>query len=478
MSRRSLCAAAAAWFLVVSVVAAQSTPGGAYKGLFFLNDFSYLNDPAYNDWHLGETAKGIGVTESLTADFGGQYRMRFHNESNLRGRALSGVNDDFLLQRSRVFGRLKYQDLFSIYIEGLDAMEDGNRQRPRGIEVNRFDMQNLFGQLKLLETPAGSLSVRGGRQEMLFGGQRLVSPLDWANTRRTFDGVTGLWQSETVDFAGFWSRPVLPGQHLSPTPDGAPFDTNFDAPNQDREFFGGYGTLRALDAAPIDLYYLRYANYGASPFQNHTFGARVNYAQDGYLWELEGAYQFGEVGMMNQSAAFVTCGAGRALSDLPWTPTVWAYYDWASGGTRGNDVYTFNQLFPLGHKYLGFMDVVARQNIHDLNFLLTAKPCEKVTLLAWFHNFWLAGANDALYNAPGAPIYQDTTGGAGRYIGHELDFTVAWSLTERMNLLFGYSHFFTGDYFDDPAAIQRSAGDSLHNGKDADFFYTQYLINF
>lgn len=251
--------------------------------------------------------------------------------------------------------------------------------------------------------------------EMLFGAQRLISPLDWGNTRRTFDGVMGLWQSDLVDFAGFWTRPVLPGQHLSPGPTGAPFDKNFDAPALDHEFFGGYGTAHVFDAAPIDFYYLRYANYGMDPFQNHTFGTRLSYAQNGRLFELEGAYQFGDIGTQRQSAGFVTCGAGRAMTNLPWAPTVWAYYDWASGGTHGDNVYTFNQLFPLAHKYLGLMDIVARQNIHDLNFMATASPCERVTLLAWFHTFWLAGANDAVYNAAGAPIYQDATGG-GRTI--------------------------------------------------------------
>jgi hypothetical protein len=30
--------------------------------------------------------------------------------------------------------------------------------------------------------------VRVGRQELLYGSQRLISTLDWANTRRTFQG--------------------------------------------------------------------------------------------------------------------------------------------------------------------------------------------------------------------------------------------------------------------------------------------------
>jgi hypothetical protein len=38
-----------------------------------------------------------------------------------------------------------------------------------------------------------------GRQELLYGAQRLISPLDWANTRRTFEGGKLIWQGERVE---------------------------------------------------------------------------------------------------------------------------------------------------------------------------------------------------------------------------------------------------------------------------------------
>lgn len=49
---------------------------------------------------------------------------------------------------------------------------------------------------------------------------------------------------------------------------------------------------------------------------------------------------------------------------------VWAWYDFASGDSDPTDgeIGAFNQLFPLGHKYFGFLDLMARQNIHDLNY--------------------------------------------------------------------------------------------------------------
>ena len=166
-------------------------------------------------------------------------------------------------------------------------------------------------------------------------------------------------------------------------------------------------------------------------------------------------------------------------------PTLWAYYDWASGDKDPTDTThgTFNQYFPLAHKYFGFMDIIGRQNIQDANVLFTLQPTNKVKLLAWYHIFHLQSDTDALYNAAGAPIYQDPTGGSGGDIGQELDLLVNWSITPRINMLFGYSHFWIGDYFDS-SVIQTSgtpAGGIATNGadgQDADFYYTQFHVRF
>ena len=129
------------------------------------------------------------------------------------------------------------------------------------------------------------------------------------------------------------------------------------------------------------------------------------------------------------------------------------------------------------------MDIMGRQNIQDLNLLLTMNPHEKVKFLIWYHRFWLQSDTDALYNVGGVPIYQDPTGGAGNDVGQELDLLLVWTLTPRMNWWFGYSHFWTGDYFESP--VIQTAGvppggiaSNGSNGQDADFFYTQFTIRF
>jgi hypothetical protein len=56
------------------------------------------------------------------------------------------------------------------------------------------------------------------------------------------------------------------------------------------------------------------------------------------------------------------------------------------------------------------------------------------------------------------------------HLGSELDFTAAYRLNPRTDVLLGYSHFFTGAYYRTTPGVPTS--------EDADFVYTQLQINF
>ena len=454
-------------------------PPSPYKDLYFDNDFSYLDNPDNTFFYLGDALKQRHPWPGATLDLGGEYRLRHQNEhnfrnsgSNLAGSFLVGQSDDFLLLRTRLFADLKGAEWWRVYGEAIDAASNFERAPSRTIEENRWDALNLFGDLLLYGDENAKLWGRAGRQEQLYGAQRLISPLDWSNTRRTFDGAKILWRGADWNIDGFWLRPVSFAQH-------AGNDHNFDAPDQSQEFIGLYATNKKTKDRIYDFYYLRLTEYdapgsAANPFDFdvNLFGARWYGKQGSWLWEIEGGYQFGNFGAKIDSAGFYVVGLGHELSDGPWKPTFWTYFDWASGTADPNGRIhgTFNQLFPLSHKYFGFMDLVARQNIQDANFLLTATPTKNTRALCWYHIFFLEEARDALYNAAGVPIRSDPTGAAGRNVGQELDFTWQYIFSPRCDLLLGYSHFFEGRFVraTNPAGVDGNA----------DFFYNQFTLRF
>ena len=168
-------------------------------------------------------------------------------------------------------------------------------------------------------------------------------------------------------------------------------------------------------------------------------------------------------------AWMIAMQGGYTFAEFPMTPRLALGFDWATGDHDPADAQhnTFNQLFPLGHKYFGWLDQVGRQNILGPHIMLTFKPCKPVKMAIAYHQFFLDHNDDALYNAAGAPARRDTFGNSGSAVGGELDLTVAWNVDRHQKVLFGYSHLRPGSFID-------HTGDN----DEVDLIYLQYVFTF
>ena len=434
----------------------------SHKAVFYANDFAYLKEPDYSGHCLGDCWKLMPVEccgECGTLDVGGQLRMRYHHEVGM-GQDIAGPGvlrfedtvHDIWLTRMRLYSNWKPHEHARVYVEGIfaDVTDDDDTYAPRPIDRNYGDFLNAFVDL----SPDDCLTLRVGRQELLYGAERLISPLDWANTRRTFEGLKLMLRHDDWTVDGFYTHlvPVVPDR--------------LDEADYRQAFYGTYATYTPCPTEIWDLYYIGYDNEHpgsiTSDFSLHTFGGRLYKTCGDWLYEMEGGGQFGrESGLgVDHEAAFATVGLGRKLSQHRWQPTIWFYYDYASGNAGGDSFNRFNQLFPLGHKYFGFIDAVQRSNIEAPNVLLTMKPHKKWDLLFWYWHFMANQAGDIVPSIGGTPVQSTTS----KDLGDEVDLTARYSFGPRSNVLFGYSHFWRGDKILAP--------------QDADFFYTQWELNF
>ena len=85
---------------------------------------------------------------------------------------------------------------------------------------------------------------RLGRQELQYGNQRLISPLDWGNLRRSFDGIkfSTEWDDWRID--AFAVRPVV--NHIE----------HLDSWDQDRDFYGLYTLWQGRPEMSAGYYFL------------------------------------------------------------------------------------------------------------------------------------------------------------------------------------------------------------------------------
>lgn len=424
-------------------------------------------DSASADHDFFDPIKYVALSDdgSIWASFGGEVRFRYEDWNNFNFGAPPGVSHDdgFLLTRMRANADVHFGERVRAFLE-LKSAQATDRDLPGGrrtLDMDTFALQQGFVDV-VFPVGDGSLMVRPGRQMLAYGAQRLVSPLPWGNTLRTWDGATAVWSQDA------WSVTALATAF-------APVDkTEFNDTDDDQLLYGLYARNSAKGSkAGTEYYWLGTTredvtfNGSTGDQDRQTLGLRywrpLGASMDA---EVEGAYQLGEVGDDDVSAWMVASQLGFTPGG-EGTPRYWIGFDYASGdGEPGGDVGTFDQLYPLGHAYYGYIDAVGRQNAIDASFGASWKAMKDVTLGLGNHAFWLASKDDALYNAGGgvsrAPGSFDSS-----YLGFEVDATVGWKPERHVATLLGYSHFFAGDALEDSGPSD-----------DVDFVYLQVTYTF
>ena len=432
-------------------------PFALYGQPFFDTDWRYLDDPKTPPADVLDEIKRTRLGEHWLLTTGGSAWWRSMSETNSR---LTQADNTYSLPRIRSYADLWYEDKFRFYIEGIFADSIGHDLAPLAIDRNRADFLNLFAEASLGTWGDQQVSVRLGRQELLFGSQRLITSLEWANTRRTFQGGRLLSSGEQWDYDLFWVQPVVQNP------------SQLDSVDNNQNFAGAWATYKPKKGTTADFYYLMLDNTNnvtqqgitRAPFTTHTLGTRFAGDLDNkLLWDFEAAMQLGRNGSDDIVAGMATAGIGYHFAGVAWNPTVWAYYDYASGDGSPNSGLrqTFNPQFPFGHLYLGWTDLVGRQNVHDVNAHLYLYPAHWLTVWTQYHYLQLARANDALYNPAGVAYRRDPTGNAGRQVGHEVDVVANAHISKRGDVMLGYSQLIGGSFLKNTSGPNASANASV-----------------
>lgn len=291
----------------------------------------------------------------------------------------------------------------------------GPLHRFEELRVSDIEVHQLY--LDLAED--GPLSVRAGRQEVAYGGERLVGALDWAQRSRTFDGVRvrGRVAALTADVFGL--AEAYPG--------GGPSDRP--------RLFGSYMTIPLADTRTLEAFVLHDRTEAELRTRRFTTGLRAVGSFGRWVYRVEGAYQFGERGDDDVRAYLAAARLGASVLGGRGRVTLW--YDRLSGDDDAQDGVdrTFETLFATNHKYYGFADLFTSMRPHTggrgledlaLKLELTMIPALRVT--ADVHRFRAAVAE----------------GLDSRTFADEIDLTAQAVLLPGVSLLAGYSRVLAG----------------------------------
>lgn len=317
-----------------SRAAEPAKAGPKYLNLRYDEDFSYLGDPdgsyVKDPW---DPIKWLPIGEDWHLTLGGQARLRFESETDKSfGSGTRPSQDAFLLQRYFIHADLKHADGLRFFLQGKFA--HGNFRDKggwAGLE-DHADFHQAFADIPMAIT-ATPLTLRLGRQELQYGVERLISPLDWGNTRRTFDGIKVFADLFDWRLDAFAVRPVVNDRR------------NLDDENENIDFYGVYSTLKGTEALATDFYFLLLKDNNLVPNSNNNTGRRTVYTignrlygkRSNWDYETEAAAQFGTFAGDRVRAWMATAGGGYTFADTAWKPRVGLLYDYASGDRNPSD---------------------------------------------------------------------------------------------------------------------------------------------
>jgi len=298
--------------------------------------------------------------------------------------------------------------------------------------ANGFDLHQ--GYIDLRSNGPTEFSGRAGRQDVAFGGQRLVGTVDWVQQGRVFDGLM-----LGADGSGF--KLSMFGSVLA---------NDITAAHDNDEYFAAaYGQWKKAGPGRLDLYGL----YNSVPTDSVktsqlTMGARW-WGQAGIIrYRLEGSYQTGQRNTVDVSAYMV--GARLAAVFANGTADVTLWYDYLSGDNDTSDdkVKVFSTLFATNHKFYGLADYflniplhTAGRGLQDIALKGSWKAHSDVTLRTELHSFHAA----------------QSEGLTSGHFGEEIDLTAGYRYSSNLSLAGGFAYVFAADAWGEIGRLTENA---------------------
>ena len=317
-------------------------------------------------------------------------------------------SNDFFLFRAKLHLGWSPTSWFTAFVEGREAYAASDT-RPI-TETDNLDVHQAY--LRLGDPKLFPVSLKLGRQELIYGDQRYIGNADWSNLQRSFDAVKLRFENEMFWVDAFTGHQVIPYNH------------HFNQSNDHDWFSGIYAATRKL--APwqdTEVYFLA-RNVGpksptaitptlGGPGERdiYTLGTRWK-STPGMLgnWDYaaEVAWQFGDIYQgtkrLDHRALAVNVSGGYIWKDTFGVPRLGLGYDYGSGDSNPFDGTneTVELLFGTNHRLYGNMDLMGLRNMHIPRLEASFKPHADVTIALEWLAFWLADTADFFYPESGA----------------------------------------------------------------------------
>src|SRR5437867_4161220 len=418
------------------------------------------------------------------------------------------------LQDARIWGNENTGGATS----GIGAVSSAN-QNTTGVDLHQ-------GYILLKNVLVSGLSVKAGRQEIIFGDHRLFGNFGWSQVGNSFDAVRLTHSMPIGDVDLFWARIIdtevgagcgtANAASTSASCSGVMFPANTTRGTTDQDIYGLYVTLKAIPNWTVEPYAFllkdsrapgtnttTITSAQAAGQARSTVGGRINGKAAGLDATAEMAWQLGSIssGVAGAPANDVHINAwagafraGYTMDVVPMKPRVGIEIDYASGdGCAGTGpgtaaaggtckaqghFNTFDNLFPTNHGKFGYMDLMAWKNQVTYQAVFDVKPSPVSKLQVNVAIMRLANRHDNWYRASQAVYGATGAGNNSSSIGRELDVHYWHTFKEKFKFEIGAGHFWAGTYITNGQNTINGGAQGTPNGSGQNWGYVMGSILF
>lgn len=412
-----------------------------FKPLRYDEDYSFLKSDSSRSWYRETKFIPISNNGNSFLSFGGDIRYQYMRFQNENWGESPNDKDGFILSRYLLHADFRAGRHFRAFVQLQSSLANGKSDRPTPVEENLLDFHQAFFDVRFLR----NFIVRLGRQELLYGSQRLVAVRDGPNNRQSFDAARLLYSDHDWKADFFFSHYVR----------GKPgiFDDDL---NKNDKFWGIYFVRNKIPfLGNTDLYYLglwrKVATFddGTGRELRHSIGSRIWNKKGNWRCDAEGLYQFGRFAEMNIAAWTFSINTGYKFSKLMFKPEAGVKIEFVSGDCEYNDsrLQTFNPLFPRGG-YFGLISLIGPANLFDIHPSLSFDMNKRLTLNLDCDLFWRYSEKDGIYGPNVLLIYSGKSS-TNKYFGSQYSGDLVYTPNEFLYFRGEFSWFKTGGFLKD-----------------------------
>lgn len=346
--------------------------------------------------------------------------------------------------------RLKFGvTLQDVRVWGQDVSTINRTTTP---DNNGVMLHEAWAEMLLTDTTLKNkaLSLKIGRQELVYDDQRLLGNLDWLQQGRRHDAAVLKYETKAwmvhVAAAFNQNKENQSGTIYNSTPAGNyTSSTNGGNMYKSMQFLYAGRKLKNGNASflfftdQFSKFRMDSANGGTvKTFEQGSWGRATTGFFVNNMFNKVGVtasayYQFGKTATSQKLSAVLLSASGLYAFNKKFNAS--AGVDYTSGGTNGTTSNSFDPLYGTPHKFWGLMD-----------YFYAASPFGKGGLTDYYVKAKYKTSDKFLLSTDLHQFNSATSIGTGenkRNLGQELDLVGTYSLTKQITIEGGYSHFFS-----------------------------------